>query len=94
VKVGFAAGSMSVAGVYVGIARGYFQEAGITNEFVPLAGFNQLVGPIATGELEIGSAGPSAALFNALERGIKIKVVADQNTVYPGQSAIALTVRK
>jgi NitT/TauT family transport system substrate-binding protein len=94
VKVGFAAGSMSVAGVYVGIARGYFQEAGITNEFVPLAGFNQLVGPIATGELEIGSAGPSAALFNALERGIKIKVVADQNTVYPGHSSIALMVRK
>lgn len=34
VKVGFAAGSMSVAGVYVAIARGYFQESGITNAFV------------------------------------------------------------
>jgi len=94
VKVGFAAGSMSVAGVYVAIARGYFQESGITNQFVPLAGFNQLVGPIATGELEIGSAGPSAALFNALERGVRLKIVADQNTAFPGRASAALMVRK
>lgn len=94
VKVGFAAGSMSVAGVYVAIARGYFQESGITNEFVPLASFNQLVGPIATGELEIGSAGPSAALFNAVERGIRMKIVADQNTAFPGRASAALMVRK
>jgi NitT/TauT family transport system substrate-binding protein len=94
VKVGFAAGSMSVAGVYVAIARGYFQEAGITNEFVPLASFNQLIGPIATGEIDIGSAGPSAALFNALERGVNIKLVADQNTVFPGHASIAMMVRK
>jgi NitT/TauT family transport system substrate-binding protein len=94
VKVGFAAGSMSVAGVYVAIARGYYQEAGITNEFVPLASFNQLIGPIATGEVDIGSAGPSAALFNALERGVNIKLVADQNTVFPGHASIAMMVRK
>jgi NitT/TauT family transport system substrate-binding protein len=94
VKVGFAAGSMSVAGVYVAIARGYFQEAGIVNEFVPLQSFNQLIGPIATGEIDIGSAGPSAALFNALERGVNIKLVADQNTVFPGHASIAMIVRK
>jgi NitT/TauT family transport system substrate-binding protein len=94
VKVGFAAGSMSVAGVYVAIARGYYQEAGITNEFVALNSFNQLIGPIATGEVDIGSAGPSAALFNALERGVKIRLVADQNTVFPGHASIAMMVRK
>jgi NitT/TauT family transport system substrate-binding protein len=94
VKVGFASGSMSVAGVYVAIARGYFGEAGITNEFVALNSFNQLIGPIATGELDIGSAGPSAALFNALERGVSIRLVADQNTVFPGHASIAMMVRK
>jgi NitT/TauT family transport system substrate-binding protein len=94
VKVGFAAGSMSVAGVYVAIARGYYQDAGITNEFVALNSFNQLIGPIATGEVDIGSAGPSAALFNALERGVKIRLVADQNTVFPGHASIAMMVRK
>ena len=94
VKVGFARGSMSVAGMYMAIERGYFQEAGITNEIVAVQSFNQLVGPIATGEIEIGSAGPSAALFNALERGIKIRLVADQNTVFPGHASIAMMVRK
>ena len=94
VKMGFAAGSMSVAGVYVAIERGYFREAGITNEFIPLNSFNQLIGPIATGELDIGSAGPSAALFNALERGVVIRLVADQNTVFPGHASIAMMVRK
>ena len=53
VKVGFAKGSMSVAGVYVAIAKGYFREAGITNEFVPLASFNAILPAVATGELDL-----------------------------------------
>ena len=94
VKVGFAKGSMSVAGVYVAIAKGYFREAGITNEFVPLASFNAILPAVATGELDLGSGGPSVALFNALERGVRMKIVADQNTAFPGQASIGLMVRK
>ncbi len=94
VKIGFAKGSMSVAGVYVAGARGYFRKAGIVNEFVPLAGFNAILPALATGELDVGSGGPSVALFNAIERGVGLRIVADQNTAFPGQASIGLMVRK
>ena len=94
VKVGGAKGSLSGAGIYVGVHKGYFQESGITVEFVPLPSFNQLLPPLATGELDLASAGPSAALFSAVERGVKLRIVADQNTAFPGRASIGLMVRK
>lgn len=94
VKVGGALGSMSNAGVYVAMAKGYYQEANIMNELVALQSFNELLPPLATGEIDIGGAGPSAALFSAIERGIRLRIVADQNTAFPGRSSVAFMVRK
>jgi NitT/TauT family transport system substrate-binding protein len=94
VKVGGATGSMSSAGYFVALHKGYFKEANIVNEWVDLQSHTQLLPPLATGEIDVGSMGPSAALFNALTRGVKLRIVADQNTAYPGRSSIAVLVRK
>jgi NitT/TauT family transport system substrate-binding protein len=94
VKMGWTVGSMSVAGVYIAIERGYFREANITTEFVPVGAMGDLVGPLATGELQLGTGGPSVGLFNAVSRGVKLKIIADQNTAFPGRSFFALMVRK
>ncbi|MGH7313612.1 MAG: ABC transporter substrate-binding protein [Candidatus Rokuibacteriota bacterium] len=94
VKIGLTSRPLTLAGLYVGIARGYFKEAGITNEFVAVGGLNALVGPLATGEIDIATGGASAGLFNAIQRGIRLRIVADQHTAFPGRSAIALMVRK
>lgn len=94
VKIGLTGKPITFAGVYVAISRGYFKESGITNEFVIVGGFNALLGPLATGEIDIGIGGVSASLFNAVERGVQLRVVADVHTAFTGRSAIALMVRK
>ena len=94
VKMGWTVGSMSVAGVYIAIEKGYFREANITTELVPLGGMGAMLAPLTTGELDLGLGGPSVGLFNAASRGINFKIVADQNSAFPGRSFFALMVRK
>jgi NitT/TauT family transport system substrate-binding protein len=94
VKYGWTAGSMSMAGVFVAIEKGYFKEANITTELVTVAAMGELIAPLATGELDLGTGGPSVGLFNAINRGVKLRIVADQNTAFPGRSFFALMIRK
>lgn len=94
VKIGLTDRPLTFAGLYVAMARGYFKEAGITIEFAPVGGINALVGPLATGEIDLGTGGPGAGLFNAIERGIQLRIVADQHAAYTGRAAIAMMVRK
>jgi NitT/TauT family transport system substrate-binding protein len=94
VKIGLGGRPLSFAGLWVATGRGYFQEAGITNELVEVGGLNALIGPLATGELDLGTAGVGAALFNAIGRGVRLRIVADQHTASPGRSGVALMVRK
>ena len=94
VKIGMGGRPLSFAGLYIATARGYFQESNITNEFVEVGGLNALIGPLATGELDLGTAGVGAALFNAIGRGVRLRIVADQHTALPGRSGVAILVRK
>ena len=94
VKMGSTVGSMSVAGVYIATEKGYFREANITTELVPLVGMGAMLAPLTTGELDLALGGPSVGLFNAASRGINFKIVADQNSAFPGRSFFALMVRK
>jgi NitT/TauT family transport system substrate-binding protein len=94
VKMGWTVGSMSVAGVYIATEKGYFREANITTELVPVQGMGAMLAPLTTGELDLALGGPSVGLFNAAARGIKFKILADQNSAFPGRSFFALMVRK
>jgi NitT/TauT family transport system substrate-binding protein len=94
VKIGITARPITFAGLYIATARGYFREANITNEYVAVSGLNALVGPLATGEIDLATGGVSAGLFNAIERGVQLRIYADQHTAFPGRSAIALLVRR
>ena len=93
VKVG-SVGALSHAGIYIASARGYFQESGITPELVVVGTIDQMTGPLATGQLDLGTMASGAAFFNALGRGVTLRVVADQNTQFPGRAPFALLVRK
>jgi NitT/TauT family transport system substrate-binding protein len=94
VKVGWTLGSLTLAGIYVAIERGYFREANIEIEFVTVDNINALIGPISTGQIDVATGGPSAGFFNAVGRGAGLRIVADQNTTRPGMSSTALMVRK
>jgi NitT/TauT family transport system substrate-binding protein len=94
VKVGWTVGSLTLAGIYVAMDKGYFRDANLNVELVGVDNINALIGPIATGQIDVATGGPSAGFFNALGRGVKLRIVADQNTARPGMSSIALMVRK
>jgi NitT/TauT family transport system substrate-binding protein len=94
VRIGLTDRPITLAGLYIATARGYFKDANITNEFVAVGGMNALVGPLATGDIDIATGGVSAGLFNAIERGVQLRIIGDQHTAFPGRSAITLMVRK
>ena len=87
-------GSISDAPFFVAEAKGYFAEEGIELETSKFDSAARMVAPMGSGDLEVGAGAVSAGLYNAIERGIKIKIVADKARNSPGNSYSAITVRK
>src|SRR5262245_10309447 len=93
VKIGISR-TISDAGYYVADAKGFFRDEGID---VSILGFNsaaQMIAPLGTGELDVGGGTVSAGFYNAVGRGILIKIVADQASIKPGYGYSSLMVRK
>jgi NitT/TauT family transport system substrate-binding protein len=53
-----------------------------------------VVAPLGSGQLDVGTGSPSAGLYNAVARGIKLKIVADKGSSQPGFPANQVLVRK
>jgi NitT/TauT family transport system substrate-binding protein len=94
VRIGFLGPIVSNAGIFFAVERGYFEEQGIAAELVPFDGGPRMVPSLATNELQVGAGSPGAGLFNALQRGVRSKVVADKASGPPGIMAAGLLVRK
>jgi len=93
VKIGISR-TLSDAGYYIADAMGFFREEGID---VSITGFNsaaQTIAPLGTGELDVSGGTVSAGFYNAVGRGILIKIVADQASIKPGYGYSSLMVRK
>jgi NitT/TauT family transport system substrate-binding protein len=84
---------ISDAGVLLADERGYFREVGIDMQGLRLDNLELQTG-LSTGQVEAGGIGPTAALLNAVLRGVSLRMVADRGTVAPGYGYIALVVRK
>src|SRR4249919_1113908 len=79
--------------VKIGISR-TIRDEGID---VSITGFNsaaQMIAPLGTGELDVGGGTVSAGFYNAVGRGILMKIVADQASIKPGYGYSSLMVRK
>ena len=93
VKIGISR-TISDAGYYMADAMGFFRDEGID---VSIIGFNsaaQMIAPLGTGELDVGGGTVSAGFYNAVGRGILMKIVADQASIKPGYGYSSLMVRK
>jgi len=84
----------SSVGTYLALERGYFAEQGINVEFLPFTTGGEQIPPLASEQLDVGVGAVAAALFNAVARGVPIKLVADQGRNLPNRSAAALALRK
>jgi NitT/TauT family transport system substrate-binding protein len=93
VKIGISR-TISDAGYYIADAMGFFRDEGLE---VSILGFNsaaQMIAPLGTGDLDVGGGTVSAGFYNAVGRGIGMKIVADQASIKPGYGYSSLMVRK
>jgi NitT/TauT family transport system substrate-binding protein len=93
VKVGLTNVSSDV-GFFIADKKGYFAAEGIKLTTATFASAAKMIAPLGTGELDVGGGTVAAGLYNAVERGINIKVVADKASVEEGYEYSTLLVRK
>ncbi|MEW6122310.1 MAG: ABC transporter substrate-binding protein [Pseudomonadota bacterium] len=81
-------------GLYLADKRGYFAAEGLKVELVPFDSGAKMVAPLGSGDLDAGAGAASAGLYNAVNRGLQLKLVADKGTNIKDYSYKSLTVRK
>jgi NitT/TauT family transport system substrate-binding protein len=82
------------APIYVALERGYFREEGLDVDVVPFDTADRIVPALATDQVDVAGAGIGAGLFNAIARGIPLKIVAGQVMDEPGHYGAGLLLRK
>jgi NitT/TauT family transport system substrate-binding protein len=93
VKVGLTNVASDV-GFFIAEQKGYFRDAGIAVTTTEFASAAKMVAPLGIGDLDVGGGTVAAGLYNAAERGINMKVVADKASVEEGYEYSTLLVRK
>jgi NitT/TauT family transport system substrate-binding protein len=74
--------------------RGYLREVGLDMETTPFNSANFMVAPLGADQLDVGGGAPGAGLFNAILRGVNLRIVADRARAVPGTRFNCLMVRK
>ena len=92
VRVGIANASSDVA-FFIAEKKGYFRQEGLDAKFIPFDSGAKMVAPLGAGQLDVAGGSPSAGLYNAVVRGIGIKIVADKGSTPPGYGYQPLLVR-
>jgi NitT/TauT family transport system substrate-binding protein len=88
------ANSATDVGLFVADKKGYFKNEGLDVNFIAFDSGARMIAPFASGDLDIGAGGPSAGLYNAVARGIDIRIVADKASTPKGRPINFLLVRK
>ena len=67
--------------LYMADKKGYFANEGIDAEFITLKSGTEMVAPLTNGDIDVAAGGPTAGLYNAVTRGIEVKIVADKGAM-------------
>jgi NitT/TauT family transport system substrate-binding protein len=86
--------SVTDVGFMVAQKRGYFRDEGLDVRFIDFDSAARMITPMATGDMDVGSGAASAGLYNAVARGIDIKIVAGKNQTPYGRPSQTMVVRK
>jgi NitT/TauT family transport system substrate-binding protein len=87
-------GASSDSPFFIADKRGYFKDEGLTVKFIRFDSAAKAMAPLGTGELAVASGATSAALYNAVKRGVTLRIVADKAKNPPGYGFESLLVRK
>ena len=86
--------SLSDATLRIADDRGYFTDEGLKVKFTSFQSGSKMVAPLGAGQLDVGAGAPSAGLYNAVARGIDLKIVADKGQLTEGHNYFPIMVRK
>lgn len=87
-------GNASDAALFIARDRGYFTAEKLDIEYTPIDSLSRMIAPLGQGTLDIGSGTAVAGLYNAVERGIGLRIVADRSRMEKGYRFQSLVVRK
>ena len=83
VKVGIVP-SITNAPMFIADKKGFMREEGLVSDYQTFDSAASMMAPLGAGQLDVVAGGPSAGLFNAVARGIDLRVVADKASARPG----------
>src|SRR5881227_3649224 len=86
--------SATDAGFLIAERKGYFRAEGIEVTTTPFASAAGMIAPLGRGQLDVGAGTVAAGLYNAVEHGIQLRVVADKGSVTDKLEYSTLVVRK
>ncbi len=84
----------SSAPIFVGVEKGFFREFGVEPELVFFQAAAPIATALATGQVDVGATGLTAALYNIVLGGEKLWIVADKGREWPGYPLTAIVVQK
>ncbi|HEY7065723.1 MAG TPA: ABC transporter substrate-binding protein [Chloroflexota bacterium] len=93
IRVGTVA-SAGDANFYWAQERGYLKEEGLDLETQVFNGAQVMIPPLGADQLDVGGGGPGPGLFNAILRGVSVRIVADRARAAPGIKNQCVAVRK
>jgi NitT/TauT family transport system substrate-binding protein len=86
--------STSDAPIFIAERKGMFRDEGLDASVVMFRSASDMVAPLGAGQIEVGAGSASAGLYNAVARGIRIRIVADKASSPPGYGATKILVRR
>jgi NitT/TauT family transport system substrate-binding protein len=86
-------GASSDAPLFIADAKGYYAEQGLKVRFIRFDSAAKMIPSLGSGEVDVGSGATSAGLYNAVKRGIGIKIVSDKARNAKGYGFAAILVR-
>ena len=68
--------------------KGYFAQEGIEPDYTFFDSAAKAIAPLGTGQIDVAGGAVSVGLFNAIERDIDIRIIADRTSVAPAPRAL------
>jgi NitT/TauT family transport system substrate-binding protein len=93
VSVGIA-NTLNDAPLYIAQERGFFRDEGLDVELIVLDSGAKMIAPLGTGQLDVGAGALSAGFYNAVDRNVAIKIVADRGRTAPWSDYQMVVIRK
>jgi NitT/TauT family transport system substrate-binding protein len=87
-------GTSSDVNLFIAEKKGYFREEGLQVKITTFDSGVKMIAPLGSGELDAATSSGNAALYNAVARGIDVKIVVSSGSAPPNYGHNILIVRK